>query len=157
MTILRALLRAGDHDDQAAIETLRAAATRPPVPGSSRPSGPAQAIASRLIWAGPRNIRTHHTRPGSSRTRYPDAHQQLICWNDYATALEDMGPHEEALAAFDRALDLNPNGGAAHTNRGNVLSSLGRYEQALTAYDRALDLNPNNAAAHTNRGNVLAA
>ena len=65
------------------------------------------------------------------------------------------GLKAEALAALDRALEINPQDAQAHSNRGVVLSALGRKAEALAAYDRALEINPQDAQAHSNRGNVL--
>jgi tetratricopeptide (TPR) repeat protein len=62
---------------------------------------------------------------------------------------------EDALDAFDKALDLNPQYVLAHNGRGNALTDLGRPEDALDAYDQALDLNPELALAWFNRGILL--
>ena len=70
------------------------------------------------------------------------------------TALSNLGRFEEALAACDRALALDPND-ASWNNKGNALNDLGRYEEALAAYDRALALDPNVAMAWNNKGGAL--
>ena len=56
--------------------------------------------------------------------------------------LSSLGRHEEALAAYDRALGLDPNNAAAHKGRGQVLSSLGQYAEAQAAFNLALALDP---------------
>ncbi|MCL6509632.1 MAG: tetratricopeptide repeat protein [Anaerolineae bacterium] len=76
---------------------------------------------------------------------------------DLGAAAYFAGLKAEALAAYDRALALDPNLVQAHYNRGVVLDDLGRTAEALAAYDRALEINPQYAQAHSNRGNVLAA
>ena len=60
-------------------------------------------------------------------------------------ALRDLGRFEEALAACDRAIEIDPRHAVAHTNRGNALRDLGRFEEALAAYDRAIEIDPRNA------------
>jgi len=65
------------------------------------------------------------------------------------------GRHEEALAAFDKALALKPDNAFAWNNRGSTLRNLGRYEEALAAFDKALALKPDNAFAWNNRGSTL--
>ncbi len=48
----------------------------------------------------------------------------------------------EAIAAYDRAVQLKPNFYQAWYARGNVLSELGNYEAAIASYDRAIQLFP---------------
>ena len=67
-----------------------------------------------------------------------------------------VGEYEEALAAYDRAIELDPDHAVAHLNRGPALARLERYKEALAACDRAIELDPSHAGAHTNRGVVLA-
>ncbi|MBL8146328.1 MAG: tetratricopeptide repeat protein, partial [Anaerolineae bacterium] len=38
---------------------------------------------------------------------------------------------DEALADYDRAIDLNPEYAEAYNNRGNVYAALRRYDEAL--------------------------
>ncbi len=49
------------------------------------------------------------------------------------TALREQGKHVEALALFERAIQLDPNSYSAWFNVGYSLNELGRYEQALAA------------------------
>lgn len=63
--------------------------------------------------------------------------------------------HEEALAAHDRAIRLNPNYPNAYFNKGLTLSHLKRYEEALAAYDQAIFLDPNLVSAYYGKGEVL--
>lgn len=53
-----------------------------------------------------------------------------------------LGRHAEALESFDRAIDADPQFGAAHANRAILLDRIGRHEDALKGYDRALALDP---------------
>ena len=52
-------------------------------------------------------------------------------------------------------MELLPDNGVAHSNRGHALSELGRHEEALAALDRAVELLPDNGGTHSNRGKVL--
>ncbi len=65
------------------------------------------------------------------------------------------GDAAKALAAFDGAVALKPNGSEAWCNRGVALQQLGRNEAALAAYEEALKHAPANVMAHFNRGNML--
>jgi len=62
---------------------------------------------------------------------------------------------EAAIAAYDRALAMDPRNTLAHHNRGVALSDLGRFEEALAAYDRTLEIDPRDADAHNSRGTLL--
>ena len=67
----------------------------------------------------------------------------------------NMGKYDEALAGFDRAIELRPNSALALNDRGVILRKLGRYEEAVATYDRAIALQPDYALAFNNRGNSL--
>jgi tetratricopeptide (TPR) repeat protein/tRNA A-37 threonylcarbamoyl transferase component Bud32 len=60
--------------------------------------------------------------------------------------------NKEAIAAYDRALELDPNYAAAYTNRGTAYRELKEYQKAIADYDHALQLDPNLAQAYNNRG-----
>src|SRR6185369_10382308 len=51
-----------------------------------------------------------------------------------ARALAEGGRYAEALAAYDRALELSPGRSAAVLGRARVLALLGRREEARRAY-----------------------
>ena len=53
-----------------------------------------------------------------------------------------MGRHEEALADFTRAIDLNPSHARAIASRAETYRPMGRHEEALADYTRAIDLDP---------------
>ncbi len=77
--------------------------------------------------------------------------QWLIEGNDHYNA----GRYEEALAAYEQAIRLDPNYAFAHWGKGNVLRDLKRYEEALAACDRAILLGANHASVYYNKGNAL--
>lgn len=62
---------------------------------------------------------------------------------------------EVAVALMGKALELNPNSAAAHSNRGCALNQLDRFDEALASCDRAIALRPDYAEAYNNRGNAL--
>ncbi len=67
----------------------------------------------------------------------------------------NKGRCEEALEAFNKALEINPQNEVALANKGAVLSDLGRHEEALNAFDKALEMNPQNRIILSNRGAAL--
>jgi serine/threonine protein kinase len=78
--------------------------------------------------------------------------EQLLDAGNYNFVLRR---YQEALIAYNQAIELDPNLAAAYNGRGNVLYRLRRYGGALAAYNQAIELDPNLAAAYNGRGNVL--
>ena len=65
------------------------------------------------------------------------------------------GRYEEALSAYDHALQLDPDYSQVYCDRGDALLELKRYEEALASYERAIQLNTNNSDYHSAMGSVL--
>ena len=59
-----------------------------------------------------------------------------------ALALQLQGKHEEAIAAADKAVALQPNDADAHAYRGIILAIAGRPELGLEPVEQAIRLNP---------------
>jgi tetratricopeptide (TPR) repeat protein len=55
------------------------------------------------------------------------------------------GQYDRAIADLDRAIQLNPNSGAAFSLRGTVYYAEGQYEFAIKDLEQAIRLNPNDA------------
>ena len=66
-----------------------------------------------------------------------------------------MERYDDALAAFDLAIALNPEQAWFHSDRGNTLRDLQRYDDALAAFDQAIALDPEQAWFHDFRGMTL--
>lgn len=61
---------------------------------------------------------------------------------------------DQAIASYERALELDPSYDAAYTNLGSAQYRKGNLEEAITAYERALELAPTDADTHHNLGMV---
>ena len=72
-------------------------------------------------------------------------------WTDRGRALSNKGDRAAAVAAYDRALTLNPNLGRALNNRAIELGRMERYEDALRDYNRAIELDPKEPKGMYNR------
>ncbi|WP_369235388.1 AAA family ATPase [Streptomyces sp. R21] len=66
--------------------------------------------------------------------------------------LQRSGAYEEALAEFDRALELNSGLVVAYVGRAMTRGDLDAYEEAIADLDRAVELEPERAMAHSTRG-----
>ncbi len=62
---------------------------------------------------------------------------------------------QPAVTAYRKALQLDPDLAAAHTNLGNLLHRGGQLEEARAHYERALLLDPEQPEARYNLGNLL--
>ncbi|MFN5971800.1 MAG: tetratricopeptide repeat protein, partial [Microcystis sp.] len=63
--------------------------------------------------------------------------------------------HEQAIASFDRALEIKPDYHQAWYNRGVALHKLGRFAEEIASFDRALEIKPDLHEAWYNRGIAL--
>ncbi len=75
------------------------------------------------------------------------------------TALEQRGEghrlagrYGEALADFDRVIELDPNRARVTGSRGETYRLLQRYDEAVADYSRAIELDPREAWVITSRG-----
>ena len=66
----------------------------------------------------------------------------------------NMGDHKDAIADYDRAIELNPQDAIAYNSRGTAKDNMGNYEDAIADYDRAIEFDPKYAMAYGNRGNT---
>src|SRR5260370_21566426 len=76
-------------------------------------------------------------------------------WIREGNVLENLKRDEEALAAYEQAIRLDPNDADAYNNKGNALYTLNRDEEALAAYEQAIRLDPNEANYYIFKGFAL--
>ncbi|KAK4531963.1 hypothetical protein CCYA_CCYA10G2820 [Cyanidiococcus yangmingshanensis] len=74
-----------------------------------------------------------------------------------ALQLTERGAWEEAESAWSAVLDLDPENGAALSNRGLVRISLNRLDDALADLQRAVRLSPDEPVLHENLGTIYEA
>ncbi|HKF98699.1 MAG TPA: tetratricopeptide repeat-containing glycosyltransferase family protein, partial [Steroidobacteraceae bacterium] len=66
-----------------------------------------------------------------------------------------LGRSSEALASYDRAIELEPCDEQSHLARSAALRALGRSEEAVASCEKLLERNPQCAEAHVNRAAAL--
>ena len=80
-----------------------------------------------------------------------------IEWTNRGNQLYRMGQLPAALAALDRAVQIQPDFYAAWYERGNVLFAMNRAPEALESYDRTIQLKPDLHGVWRDRGVLLGA
>ena len=98
-------------------------------------------IALRRTGGG--NDRARAVKPGSAEEHY-----------NLGNALRQKGATDEAIAEYEKALQLNPDYAAAHNNLGTVFLRAGRTDEAISHFQKALQINPGNGQAQNNLGNA---
>ena len=63
---------------------------------------------------------------------------------------------EEAIADYNKAIQLAPSATDPYLNRGAALEGLGKWTEAIADYNHVLELDPKDAMAYNNRGNAEA-
>ncbi len=77
-------------------------------------------------------------------------------WYRLGVTLRHGGKLAEAIAAYQRAIELDPKDAYLHNGLGNVYRDLGHYEDALAEYQRAIALDPKFDDPHNGLGSVYA-
>jgi tetratricopeptide (TPR) repeat protein len=111
----------------------------------------------------PANIETDLLFPDAQMqefapVNYGNYKQQLLSAPDYAKqgdACFFENRYDEAIAAYDRALQIQPDLADTWNNRGVVLTRMQRYEEAIASYEQATKIRPHYPDAWNNRGVVL--
>ena len=67
----------------------------------------------------------------------------------------DAGRYQQALAAFEQAIRLEPRYTYAYALKGQTLSLLKRHQEALAAYERAIQIAPNEAVLYLLKEDAL--
>ncbi|MEG4577046.1 tetratricopeptide repeat protein [Microcoleus sp. N3A4] len=76
-------------------------------------------------------------------------------WYNLGCELVNLGQHEEAIAAFEKVLEIDPKFPDAWNGLGTSLNCLGRYKEGITAFEKALEIHPKFHKAWNGLGNSL--
>jgi Tfp pilus assembly protein PilF len=72
-----------------------------------------------------------------------------LAWTILGNAYKDHEQLDEAQAAYEKALEINPRRFEALTGKGILHRKRGEYAQAMSAYESALAINSNYAQAYS--------
>ena len=81
--------------------------------------------------------------------------EESLNWFNKGVTLFENGDYRGAIAAFDRAIAINPSMCEAWNNRGLSFIQLKEYEGALLSFNKALSLNPEHENAKKGKKIVL--
>jgi Flp pilus assembly protein TadD len=73
-------------------------------------------------------------------------------WVDEGNTLYAHGKYDEAIQAYDKAIEINPQDADAWYYKGTALDMLRKYDEAIQAFDRAIEINPQDADAWYEKG-----
>ena len=65
--------------------------------------------------------------------------------------LSEQGRWEEAIAEYNKAIDLDPNLAIVYNNRGAAYFETEQYDLAIADFNKAIELDPNLDLAYANR------
>ncbi|MBT9317670.1 tetratricopeptide repeat protein [Leptothoe spongobia] len=79
------------------------------------------------------------------------AQESIVNGDNFLNAAQ----YQDALEAYDDAIEIGANDAVTWGNRGFALHGLEQYEEALISYDKSIKIDANDALAWNARGNVL--
>ncbi|HEY9692078.1 MAG TPA: tetratricopeptide repeat protein [Oculatellaceae cyanobacterium] len=77
-------------------------------------------------------------------------------WSNRGNVRVSQNKLEDAIADYNKAIELAPNATDPYLNRGTAYEGLGRWEEAIADYNQVLELDAKDAMAYNNRGNAKA-
>ena len=63
-------------------------------------------------------------------------------WANRGEELREKGQYTRAIAAFDKALELDSGNDWIWAHRGEALRQAGRFEEAIASFQRAIEIDP---------------
>lgn len=106
---------------------------------------------SALTYARTRVWHSSGTLWSNVIAQYPDV---ALAYANRASFHKSEGRLDEALADYERAIEIDPESSDAWYNRGVFFEDRGDTAKALADYDRAIELDPTSFRPRLNRGNL---
>ncbi len=79
-----------------------------------------------------------------------------VGWSNRGNSRVSQNKLDEAIADFNKSIELALDEADPYLNRGTAYEGQGRWEDAIADYQRVLAINPNDAMAYNNLGNAKA-
>ena len=71
---------------------------------------------------------------------------------DRGIAYGEKGQYDQAIADFNKALEIDSKSASAYYNRGIAYLNKGQFDWAIADFNKALEIDPKSASAYYNRG-----
>lgn len=75
-------------------------------------------------------------------------------WYRKGVSLDILGRHDEAIKAYEKAIEINSQFAVAHSNFGDLLFRLSNFQEASQEADTALSLQPDPLSALLLKGRI---
>jgi tetratricopeptide (TPR) repeat protein len=114
-----------------------------------------QAVLKRLSQIAAAAAEPEAAAAAAPTQRAPQAKadaQVLQSYLNRGMAYKQQGNYDRALAAFNKALQLDPRLAAGYIKRGNLYLDRNDLDRAIADYSAAIRIDPQNAAPYMNRG-----
>jgi len=76
-------------------------------------------------------------------------------WYKKGVSLDKLGKYEQAIGAYEKCLEINPEHADIWILKGIALNNLDKYEEAIKACDEAIQINPEHVGAWFLKGSAL--
>jgi len=90
------------------------------------------------------------------RTTIDHERDSWVAQCELGTILRERGQAREAMGCFEKALEINPNYGKAHSNLAYALLVTGRTGEAIAQFEKAVEIEPTDPAPASNLAWLLA-
>ena len=70
-----------------------------------------------------------------------------MAWTGKGMALNALNKSDEAIKAYDKAIEIDPQKSEAWNNKGVALDNLNKPDEAIKAFENAIEINPQNSNA----------
>jgi tetratricopeptide (TPR) repeat protein len=93
--------------------------------------------------------------PGNQSSAPVIEQTAAVSWLNQGIALGNLGKYDEAVQAFDKAIEINPKNAVGWYLKGAALDRQGKVLEAIQACNNATEINPQDADAWYIKGKVL--
>lgn len=76
-------------------------------------------------------------------------------WFKKGAALIELGNYSEAIAAYERVIDISPSNASAWNQKGVALALMGRYNESIDSFKKATEIDQMYAVSWYNKGKIL--
>ena len=122
-------------------------------PSSHATLHPPKEIMDKLIQTYNQGL--YEAASNQAFTLTKDFPKAFLLWNVLGAASQQLGKNDQALFAFTKVIENNPEHPDGYNNLGTVLKQEGRLQEAIKAYEKTIAIKPDHAEAFNNIGNVL--